>query len=313
MDELHASLFGKVSVWRGNRSIDALLATKAQELLAYLLLHRNQVHARETLAERLWSDHPSAQSKKYLRQALWKLRAALDDHSAPPEEHLLQLQDEWIQVRAHDGLQLDIATFEQTYIVTHGIPGEALDDRSALKLIDAVDLYHGDLLDGWYNDWCIYERERFQSMLLSMLDKLMGYCETRGNYERGIHYGVTILRHDRAREQTHRKLMRLNYLSGDRTGALRQFNLCVAALAEELDVPPAKRTLALYEAIRADQLDGLSQDAPLDRPESERLSTQFAGMLSRFDLFETMLAESQREIQQQIHSIETALDRAAKT
>jgi len=45
---------------------------------------------------------------------------------------------------------------------------------------------------------------------------------------------------------------------GNRTGALRQYESCAAALDEELSVKPAQSTSALFEQIRADQL----QDQP---------------------------------------------------
>jgi len=46
--------------------------------------------------------------------------------------------------------------------------------------------------------------------------------------------------------------MRLLYLAGDRTGALRQFERCRNALSDELGVAPGQRIRALYERIRAD-------------------------------------------------------------
>jgi hypothetical protein len=67
-------------------------------------------------------------------------------------------------------------------------------------------------------------------------------------------HGAAILRVDRAHEQAHRRMMRLHALRGDRTAALRQYEQCVAALAEELGVQPTRRTLTLYDRIRADRL-----------------------------------------------------------
>jgi DNA-binding SARP family transcriptional activator len=88
---------------------------------------------------------------------------------------------------------------------------------------------------------------------------MMDFCESRRLYENGLAYGEQILRYDRARERTHRKLMRLFYLAGDRTAALRHYEKCVAALREELGVEPAKRTRLLYRQIEADQLDEPAQ------------------------------------------------------
>ncbi|MEZ4660564.1 MAG: hypothetical protein R2911_23660 [Caldilineaceae bacterium] len=43
----------------------------------------------------------------------------------------------------------------------------------------------------------MFERERLQLIYLTLLDKLMGYCESQQLYEQGIAYGQTILRFDR--------------------------------------------------------------------------------------------------------------------
>jgi hypothetical protein len=93
-------------------------------------------------------------------------------------------------------------------------------------------------------------------MYLTMLDKLMGYSEAHHEYEAGILYGARVLLFDRAREHTHRQLMRLQYLAGNRTGALRQYERCLIALEQELGVKPARSTTILYDQIRADQIDG---------------------------------------------------------
>ena len=37
-------------------------------------------------------------------------------------------------------------------------------------------VYRGDLLEGCYQDWCLFERERLQNAYLAMLDKLMVRC-----------------------------------------------------------------------------------------------------------------------------------------
>ena len=76
--KLTISLFGKFSVQFGNRTIDDLEKCKVQELFSYLLLHRDRPHPRENLANLLWSDVSTAQSKSYLRKALWQLQTALN-------------------------------------------------------------------------------------------------------------------------------------------------------------------------------------------------------------------------------------------
>ena len=131
-----------------------------------------------------------------------------------------------------------MAEFEQAFNLTRGTPGRQLDAQNVQILQNAVELYRGDLLEGWYQDWCLFERERLQNMYLTMLDKLIDYSEANELYEAGLAYGAHILRHDRARERTHRRLMRLHYLARDRTEALRQYERCVSSLDKELGVEP---------------------------------------------------------------------------
>ncbi|MCA9938275.1 MAG: hypothetical protein KC418_06515 [Anaerolineales bacterium] len=248
---LRISLFGKFRVCRDERPVPGIDAGKVQQLFSYLLLHRDRPHAREKLASLFWDSTTTAQSKKHLRQTLWQLQSSLDEaHSA----QVIHVEPEWVQVNTTDDFWLDVALFEQTFLLAQGTAGRELSADDAQKLRQATQLYQGNLLEGWYHDWCLYERERFLHMYLGMLDKLMGYSEARRAYEDGIRYGQMILRYDLARERTHRRLIRLFYQAGNRTEALRQFDRCEAALSRELGVRPARGTLVLNEQIRADTL-----------------------------------------------------------
>jgi DNA-binding SARP family transcriptional activator len=203
----------------------------------------------------LWCDSPPTQSKKYLRQTLWQLQTALTCQTEPVNGRLLLVEPNWIQLNTVADLWLDVALFEQAFNLVQRVPGNELELEQVRSLESAVDLHKGELLSGWYQAWCLDERERFRHMYMAMLDKLMGHYEAHHKYETGLAYGERLLQHDRARERTHRRMMRLYYLAGDRTLALGQYQRCIDILAEELDVKPSKRTQALYEQIRADQLE----------------------------------------------------------
>src|SRR5690606_31095370 len=58
--------------------------TRAQLLLAYLLLNRHRSLAREQVAFTLWPDGPEARSLGMLRRALSDLRAALPSSGDEP-------------------------------------------------------------------------------------------------------------------------------------------------------------------------------------------------------------------------------------
>jgi DNA-binding SARP family transcriptional activator len=246
-------MFGKLRVQHGNTDLPGFDARKVQELLCYLLLHRRQVHNRERLATLFWDNQTTANSRKYLRHTLWQLQTALDKPMGESEPILLT-DDEWIQVNPAAPLWVDVAALEAAFAAVQQIPGAQLTGEQAARLEEAVSVYQADLLDGWFLDWCIFERERLQSMYLGALDKLVSGCEARQEYARGIAHATAILRCDRARERTYRHIMRMHYLAGDRTRALREYETCVVALRDELGVDPARSTVELYAVIRDDRL-----------------------------------------------------------
>ena len=141
----------------------------------------------------------------------------------PGREALFLLNPGWIRVNPQAAWWLDVAGLEQAYNLCRELPGDALTGEQAQLLEAAVALYQGDLLETWYQDWCIYERERLQLTYLALLGKLVAYCTAQQRYAKGIDYSQRILRCDPARESTYQQLMRLYYLAGDRTTALREY------------------------------------------------------------------------------------------
>lgn len=314
-------MFGKFSVRRNNEPFKGLDAHKLQELFCYLLIYHNSPHPRESLATLLWCDSSTTQSRKYLRQALWQLQSALDSQTHANRESILHVESDWVSLNPLVEVWLDIVVFERAFSLARDVAGRNLEPALAQSLVAAVELYQGDLLEGWYQDWCLCERERLQSKYLIMLDKLMGYCEAHQEYEAGLAYGQHVMRYERARECTHRRLMRLHYLAGDRTAALRQYARCAAALAEELSVKPAKRTVMLYEQIRADEFESVrrSPTAPPAANDAAGFSLSSgtaASAAAAVPLVEALnhlrqlrksIAKIQQQVQQGIQAVEIVL------
>jgi DNA-binding SARP family transcriptional activator len=305
MQPLQISIFGKFEARYRDEPIVGLHPTKVQELFCYLLLYRDQPHPRETLASLLWGKYcTTKRSKKYLRNALWRLHTALTTHAQPIAHRLLDVESDWIHLRTIDELRFDAAVFERAYASIIDSPGGEIETETARTLEQAVELYTDDLLVGWYQDWCLYERERFLQMYLIMLDKLAGYCETIQEPERGLSYGDRILQHDRARECTHRQMMRLHYLAGNRTGALRQYQRCVAALKEELNIEPARSTTRLCEQIRNDRLES-SSALSVERSFSQ---SDVQALLVRLHQLENDLVQLRHQFQKTANSAPLKLD-----
>jgi DNA-binding SARP family transcriptional activator len=263
---LKIHLLGKLEIYKDEELLPSLETRKVEELLCYLLLFRGQTFSREAIADLLWGDINSEQSKNYFRKCLWQLQTRFDTYVESDPERLIITDSDWIQINPNVKLWLDIAGLEEIYLEVQGKAGQELLETDVEKILPVIEMYRGDLLEGWYNDWCLFERERFQYIYLALLDKLMDFFETQRQPELGIRFGNMILRYDRARERTHRRMMRLFYHAGDRTAALRQFEKCKKALRDELDVDPSNKTLNLYELLRTDTLGEANADLENNYP-----------------------------------------------
>ncbi|MFQ5945565.1 MAG: BTAD domain-containing putative transcriptional regulator [Anaerolineae bacterium] len=301
MPRLRAHLFGRLRVLLEGKELEGLESRKVQELFCYLVIHRDRPHPRETLASVLWEASSTAHSKKYLRQALWQLQSAVRPSTGA---RLLEIDSEWVSLSPKADLWVDVVTFEDAFDLASGVTGAGLDDAAAQTLRAAANLYEGDLLEGWYLDWCLYYRERLQNMYLALLAKLMGYCEAQQEYEAGLVFGARILQVDRAQERAHRRMMRLHALAGDRTAALRQYERCRIALEEELRVAPGRRSKALLRQIQADRIPrpGLIPSESVSQESTSPL------LLVRLRELRATLADIQRQIHRDIQSIERALN-----
>lgn len=254
-------LLGRFHVGRAGRALSPFRGRKLQDVLCYLLLYRKRQHHREVLADALWAGVETSHSRKHLRQALWQLQSAVGP--VVPGDPLLVVENDWVRINPDARMWLDIAEFQEAFEGTHGMQGRALTPSMAYALRQAVSLYAGELLEGWYQDWCVFERERYKARYLSMLEKLLEYADARGDIHDALLYGEQVLEHDRAHERTHVRMMRLHYLAGDRTAALRQFQQCVAVLDRELGARPATRTVELFHQIRDDYVTaGLPDGGP---------------------------------------------------
>jgi DNA-binding SARP family transcriptional activator len=259
MPALSVRLLGSLDVNAAVADAEPPTAHKARELLCYLLLHHGRPVRRDLLLSQLWTDAEPRWCRKSLRQALWQLQIALGERISAAA---LEVGPQTIMIRDTTDVWLDVAEFRSTAESLRGTPAQQIGQAEAALADQAIRLYHGDLLSDFCFDWCLVEREWFKSTFLMMLDKLMSYCEANHHYDCGVEYGELILRHDRAREYTHRRLMRLHHLRGDRTSALRQYLRCSEALREELDLAPEAATVRLREQIYRDDLPEVETGPP---------------------------------------------------
>jgi non-specific serine/threonine protein kinase len=114
-----------------------------------------------------------------------------------------------------------------------------------------VELYGGDLLADAYDDWVLELREHLARRFERCLARLAALEAATGESAAAVATAERLLSRDPLREETHRLLMGLRYLAGDRAAALRQVADCEGLIQAELGVAPMPETRVLRAAIEA--------------------------------------------------------------
>jgi DNA-binding SARP family transcriptional activator/tetratricopeptide (TPR) repeat protein len=216
---------------------------RVKALVAFLLVYRDRSHARAQIASLLWPESDEAQARTNLRQTLFHLRRAL-----PEAEHFVRMDGQRLQWQGHGPLELDVARLDDAIArATHAREGDAGLERGILE--EAVRLYRGDLLPEIFDPWLDDAREQLRERFALVLERLAILVETQRDYRSAVHYAQRLVVHDPLRESSHRRLMRLHALCGERSKALHAYHSCATVLQRELGVEPTHATHAMYEGL----------------------------------------------------------------
>ena len=208
-------------------------------LLAYLAVawpHR--FHRRDSLLALFWPELDQEHARAALRRALYFLRSELGS------EVLAGRGDEEIGV-AEQELWCDAAAMEK-----------ALDAGEPEK---GLELYRGVLLDGLYvtgaapefEDWLDRERRRLQTRAAKAARSVAQRAEAEGRVLDAAGFARRALELNPDDEADLQRLVSLLDRSGDRSGAIRAYELFARRMAQEYELDPSSETRALLDGIRA--------------------------------------------------------------
>ncbi|MDX1417671.1 MAG: BTAD domain-containing putative transcriptional regulator, partial [Candidatus Promineifilaceae bacterium] len=211
---------------------------KAFALLIFLAVTAETL-TRDFLATLLWPASDQRRARRALRNRLSELKQTLGGS-------WIEAGRETIGLRS--GCWLDTAEFQRLSAAEHADPE---------RLLEAVDLYRDDFLAGFtlpdcpaYDEWQYFQSESLRGDLAAALDRLVETLSDRGDYETAVPHARRRLALDPLHEPACRQLMRLYARAGQQSAALRQYDLCRQALAEELGVEPQEETMDLYDQIQ---------------------------------------------------------------
>jgi DNA-binding SARP family transcriptional activator len=212
-------------VSRGER-ID--LPPSAERVVAYVALHQGPTK-RSNVAGSLWLDVTEERAMANLRSALWRLRR--------PGVEIIEATGDHLSISpfvAVDVRELDVAAREW-------LDGDVAPDLSQLDRLTTS----SDLLNDWYDDWVLVEREHFRQLRLQALERLSLELAAIGQYGRAVETALAAVASEPLRESAHRALISVHLAQGNRGEAIRQYCIYRRLMRDELDLEPTHQMDAL--------------------------------------------------------------------
>ena len=215
-----------------------LAQPKRFALLTYLSVERERGYARrDALATLLWPDLDEDHARGSLRQSVRFLRKTLGP------DVIESCGEESLAVRATT-ISCDAVAFE--HACANG------------DLAAALELYRGSFLEGFvlpgapaFEQWLQSRRAELRDQVVRAASTLAQREESAGNAGAAIQCArrvVALAPHDEAAE---RRLIALLNRTGNRAGALEEYEAFERRLADDYNVEPSSETRALMRSVRA--------------------------------------------------------------
>lgn len=198
------------------------LPLDAQRLIAFLALE-GRPRSRAHVAGKLWNEGSQERAYGNLRSALWRVRKEVSS--------LINADTQTVSLVP--GVRTDLKEMEA--LVAHLGKGQ-------MTHVDVdVDLsrFGAELLEGWYDDWMLVERERVRQMCLHALESLAQRQLSIGRFAHALETAIAAVALEPLRESAHRVVIEIHLSEGNHGEALRHYKRFSELLQAELGLRPS--------------------------------------------------------------------------
>jgi DNA-binding SARP family transcriptional activator/pimeloyl-ACP methyl ester carboxylesterase len=227
---------------------------KPKQLLAVLLLERGRLVSKDRIAELLWGDALPQRVAPTVETYVSVLRRRLDARPGLGRR-VLATEPGGYRLVAEE-FAVDVDRYES--LLRRAAAATGAQRRAALE--SAVEIAQLELLaDEPYSAWVVPARAHYRERQVQALVELAECCLDLGDHHATLAAAERAIALEPTRERAYRAAMCAHHAGGDRDGALRAYERCRQALADELGVAPTSDTAELHLLI-------LRDEAPSDRP-----------------------------------------------
>jgi ATP/maltotriose-dependent transcriptional regulator MalT/DNA-binding SARP family transcriptional activator len=241
---LKIQALGEPTVFLDREPITRWRMARAMELFFFLLNSKHPMR-KEQIVTALWSEVDD-QINQTFHSTIHYLRKALHESCIVSHRGIYSLN---LSSFGEKNVLYDVALFEEQYAQGKRFLETANngDARKAFRMM--VELYQGDYVQSFYNDWCSLRRGELRRAYQEAHLHLADLAWQQEEFDESAVHWQNVLAMDNWIEEAHYGLMKYYIRKRKRAQALRQYQRCVEALQQELGTQPGPAIQNLYNRI----------------------------------------------------------------
>ncbi len=227
---------------------------KRKLLLCYLLLANNQTISKDKIVDVFFGDTPIDSIDNTFHQAVSNLRTAL--RVPPPSEReekikstepdYITYEDKTLRLNRMCSYYSDLEDFDN--LIKRSIAAEN-PELTIEYLMSAAILYSGDVLEGYYEDWCESIREEYKSKFIKCSEKLLELLTAQNRFDEIIEYAEKLNHTDKLNIASIKAMVKSYIELGKVILARGKFDKFIALYEEEIGENPPKTILNDIESM----------------------------------------------------------------
>jgi DNA-binding SARP family transcriptional activator len=235
-------LLGPVVVTCGGTPVDLSRRGKVEAVLKALALARDRRVPAALLAEWMWPELDGHEARHSLQTTVSALRRCVQRMTGGRD--LVRFAgDAYI---LDQDVATDVEQFDRGYALALVLERGGQADLALQTLVSALTLYRDDLAIDEFEDLrFLIERERLSGIHLTILAKVSAILFRAERWEESIAFASQLLARDPSREDAHRLIIRSYLNLGQRSQALRRYELCERIIRQHFDSAIEPETAAL--------------------------------------------------------------------
>ncbi len=225
MNVISVKLLGNPSV-KFNSSKITFPYKKSEALFYYVCA--NKKITREEAINMFWADSNEETGRKNLRDALYKIKASINENIFAPSKSTIEFSDEFV-------VEADTDTITES---------------------NAVNSYGGDFLLNFFikncydfESWVQEKRNYYKDIYIKSVQNKVNELVSVSDFLSIEKYGNILIKNDPYNEKTYRYLMKIYALSEDYNKAIKLYYELSDVLKQDLDVEPELKTKKIFNEI----------------------------------------------------------------